>query len=208
MKTILIHGLGQNAACWEKTIENMGDNADVTSVELSDFVRKENCEYAEMYNRFQQYCDTFHEKINLCGLSLGAVLALNYVIDHPNKINCFIPIAGQYKMPKLLLACQNIMFSFMPEKMFQDMGFGKKSMIQLTKSMMNLNFEGKLNQIQSHTVIICGEKDKANKWAAKKMEERIPNAQIILIKEAGHEINMEKPEELGKILKEYLTHSI
>ena len=35
--------------------------------------------------------------LNLCGLSLGAVLALNYAIDFPKKVNSLILIAPQYE---------------------------------------------------------------------------------------------------------------
>ena len=37
--------------------------------------------------------------ICLCGLSLGGVLALNYAIEHPEKIKGMVLIATQYKMP-------------------------------------------------------------------------------------------------------------
>ena len=48
-------------------------------------------------------CDKENEEIVLCGLSLGAVLTLNYAIDHPDKVKALVLIAAQYKMPKKLL---------------------------------------------------------------------------------------------------------
>ena len=66
------------------------------------------------------------EKIDLCGLSLGGVLSLNYAIEYPHKINSLVLIAPQYKMPVNLLKVQNLLFRFMPKAAFQSTGFEKK----------------------------------------------------------------------------------
>lgn len=52
--------------------------------------------------------DNISGQLNLCGLSLGVVLALNYIIDNPKKVNSLVLIAGQSEMPKALLKLQNI----------------------------------------------------------------------------------------------------
>lgn len=51
--------------------------------------------------------------------SLGAVLTLNYAIDHPDKVKALVLIAAQYKMPKKLLKVQNMLFHLMPNSAFQ-----------------------------------------------------------------------------------------
>ena len=56
-----------------------------------------------MYAAFCDYCGGFSQSLNLCGLSLGAVLALNYAIDFPQRVNSLILIAPQYDMPKFLI---------------------------------------------------------------------------------------------------------
>ena len=43
----------------------------------------------------------------------GAVLALNYAIDFPQKAGSLVLIAPQYDMPKFLLKVQNVLFKFM-----------------------------------------------------------------------------------------------
>ena len=107
--------------------------------ELSLFVKEGDISYENLYNAFSEYCDNISEPLNLCGLSLGAVLALNYAIDNPEKVKSLILIAAQYEMPKVLLKLQNIIFSFIPESSFKNMGMKKKDFIKLTKSMMSLN---------------------------------------------------------------------
>ena len=81
--------------------------------------------YKELYTAFSEECNKEHDEIVLCGLSLGAVLALNYAIDHPNKVKALVLIAAQYKMPEKLLKFQNMLFRFMPNTMFKQFGFKK-----------------------------------------------------------------------------------
>jgi pimeloyl-ACP methyl ester carboxylesterase len=52
-------------------------------------------------------------------------------------------------------------------------------------------------------MIICGEKDKANIRAAITMNKIILNAKLYLIRQAGHEVNIETPEELAKLIEKF-----
>lgn len=56
---------------------------------------------------------------------IRAVLALNYAIDHPDKVKALVLIAAQYKMPRKLLKVQNMLFHLMPNSAFDKMGFKK-----------------------------------------------------------------------------------
>lgn len=134
MKYILLHGMGQNASSWDETVSYLSNTVEIICPELSDFFTEENCYYTNMYSSFCEYCNNFSEPLNLCGLSLGAVLALNYAIDYPQKVKSLILIAPQYNMPKFLLKVQNVLFKFMPESQFKDIGLTKKDFITLTNS--------------------------------------------------------------------------
>lgn len=197
MKQILVHGLGQNASSWDKTILGLADKSNVACPNLQTIIEGKNCTYENIYKAFSLYCCKTVEPINICGLSLGAVIALNFVIDNPGKVSSLILIAPQYKMPKTLLRLQNIIFRFMPNSMFKEMGFNKKAFITLTNSMMDLDFSEKLKNISCPTLILCGEKDKANKRACEKAATYIPKADIKFIQDSGHEVNVDEPGKLS-----------
>lgn len=55
MKYILLHGMGQNASSWDKTISFLSDNTKVVCPELSDFFTKGNCHYRKMYDACKIY---------------------------------------------------------------------------------------------------------------------------------------------------------
>ena len=148
-------------------------------------------------------CDSENEGITLCGLSLGGVLALNYAIDHPQKVKALVLIAAQYKMPVRLLKLQNALFRFMPQSMFQQTGFEKYDFIRLCNTMMELDFSDSLNQVSCPVLVICGEKDKANKKASIELAHSLKYSQFKEIPETGHEVNLESPEKLASLLREF-----
>lgn len=201
MKYILLHGMGQNASSWDKTTSYLPNTVETVCPELSNFFIEGNCNYNKMYSSFYRYCNSFSEPLNFCGLSLGAVLALNYAIDFPDKVSSLILIAPQYNMPKFLLKVQNMLFKFMPESKFKDIGLKKKDFITLTNSMMDINFTNSLNNVNCPVVIICGEKDNVNKKAAIKLARELPNAKLSTIVNSGHEVNVDNPQGLANAME-------
>lgn len=203
MKYILLHGLGQNSSSYNKTIEYMEMKNDIICLDLVKLLHCKEVNYANLYQVFVEYCKQIDEPLNICGLSLGGVLAMHYTIENPAKVNSLVLIATQYIMPKKILKFQNILFSLMPNRTFKKIGFNKNEFINLSKSMMNLNFENDLKKIDCPTLIICGNKDKANKLASLQLKERITNSNLKIIENAGHEVNIDNPEKLGIILNKF-----
>lgn len=92
----------------------MEKNIEVTCPDISDMFKNNKNTYDDLYDNFSKYCEKISPPFNLCGLSLGAVLALNYAIEYPSKVKFLVLIARQYKAPKVLLKLQNIIFIFIP----------------------------------------------------------------------------------------------
>lgn len=205
MKTILLHGLGQTSSSWNNTIDAMGKSADVLCPNLFDLLDDKEICYPALYHAFSEYCNQFSEPLNICGLSLGGILALQYGIENPDKTNSMVLIATQYIMPKMLLKLQNVLFRFMPKSTFQSMGLEKSAFICLSKSMINLDFQNQLKNISCPVLVICGEKDAANKQASQKLQAQLSKAELRIIKNAGHEVNVDSPKDLGKELSNFFS---
>ncbi len=203
MKQIYIHGLGQNARSWGKVIEKLGNSEDYICPNLPELVEDDEMTYQNLYSAFSDMCDAINDEIILCGISLGGVLALNYAIEYADKVKALVLIAAQYKMPKQLLKFQNLLFRFMPKSMFSQMGFKKNDFLKLCNTMMDLDFANEVNKISCPTLIICGEKDSANKKASAELA-NILNTKLQEVRGAGHEVNVEAPEELAEMLRHFL----
>lgn len=203
MYPIYIHGLGQSSASWMKTIEKIGLTEQSKFPDLIEICHDNQITYKNLYNNFSKFCSELDEPLDLVGLSLGGVLALNYAVENPKKVNSLILIGTQYKMPKALLCFQNVLFQCMPKSMFQQTGFGKNDFIQLCKSMMNLDFTDSLQEIQCPVLIVCGNRDFANKKAAVKLNHLIKDAELEIIHDCGHEVNVEAPGKLAEIIRTF-----
>ena len=203
MNKILIHGLGQDASSWKQTVSKMEKKNEVVCLELLSTLEGKEVNYPNLYHAFSDYCDSVNEKLDLCGLSLGAVLALKYATEHPQKIHSLVLIAGQYKMPKLLLKMQNIIFRLMPKAVFDKIGLTKRDALKLTRSMMTIDLTDNLKKVVCPTLILCGEQDKTNRKSAIEMHRCIETSEIQFIQNAKHEVNMDVPAELAKILNDF-----
>lgn len=201
MKTILLHGLGQDSSIWNNMIENQEN---IICPNLPEFLKDKEASWNNFYSSFENYCKSIPDKINICGLSLGGILALQYGIKNPDKINSMILIGAQYTMPKMLLKIQNVIFRFMPESKFKETGFNKNDFIKLSESMMNLDFSENLKNIKFPVLVVCGEKDKPNMKASLNISKMIPDAELSIVKNSGHEVNRDNPEELKNILTRFL----
>jgi len=205
MKQIYVHGLGQSSDSWEKTITLLGAATDCVAPNLADILCGNEPTYENLYAAFSRFCNAYEGPLDLCGLSLGGVLALNYAIDYPEHVSSLALVAAQYKMPKNLLRFQNMIFRFMPKSMFRQTGFEKSGFLRLCKTMMELDFSGSLEKIACPVLIVCGEKDSANKNSSVDMSNMIDHAELHMIRGAGHEINTEAPEKLAEVLQSFYS---
>lgn len=124
MKLLLLHGLGQNAESWDETAALLPAEWEIRRPGLSrladgDFT------YENLYEKLRAECESGGPAA-VCGLSLGAVLALNLAIDAPGLVSELILIAPQFRMPRLALTLQNAVLHLMPERSFGETRISKE----------------------------------------------------------------------------------
>lgn len=205
MQRVFLHGLGQTGKSWSGTVGKLRAAGPCICPDLAKILRGQEAAYQNLYEAVSAVCDQTDGKIDLCGLSLGGVLALNYAIERPKKVNSLALIAPQYKMPEKTLRVQNFVFRFMPEAAFQQTGFGKEALIRLCGTMMKLDFSGSLSKITCPVLVIYGEKDSVNRRAAVKLAGILADAELREIPGAGHEVNVDMPEKLSEVLDSFYS---
>lgn len=98
---------------------------------------------------------------------------------------------------------QNLIFRFMPNSAFKDIGLEKADFIRLSKSMMDLDFGEELEKIACPTLVIVGERDKPNRKAAEEISKKIPGRGFEVIPNSGHEVNADAPKRLAELIGEF-----
>jgi len=200
MTDVFLHGLGQTAASWDRVRAAMDLREPAACPELTSLTGGGPCTYAALYQAFSAYCEALPGPLRLCGLSLGGVLALEYAIEHPQAVRSLTLIGTPYTMPKRLLKVQNAVFRLMPKRAFSSTGFPKSDVLQLCASMADLDFRNSLETLTCPALVVCGEKDRANRKAAESLAAHLPAGELRIIPGAGHEVNMEAPEALAEVL--------
>ncbi len=206
MDRILLHGLGQTPDAWRRMVAALPDCDGIRCPDL--FRGLEDPVYPRLYETLVQTLEETPEPVHLCGLSLGAVLALDYALCHPERVASLLLIAPQYRIPVRLLRFQSVVFRLMPERAFRGAGLGKRDMLRLTGSMLSLNLSGALEKLACPVLVVCGERDRANRRVARELADRL-SAELQWIRDAGHEVNVEAPEVLAHLAAEFWNrHSV
>ena len=203
MAYILVHGSGHKETSWNETITYMESDEEILCPNLALILNGKQATYTNLYASFVEYCDSTDNQINLCGLSLGGILALNYTLDYPEKVKALVLIGAPHKIPKILFSIQNIVFRFLPKSVFRNTAFNKKDMFIFGKSIKNLDFSDRVQNVKCPTLIICGKKDSANKKSAYYFDENINNAKLVIMENTGHVVNEESPKLLAKELNKF-----
>lgn len=204
MKLLFLHGLGQTKESWKETIQALKGIKTACVQVIDPNVRNQT--FSSLADRMEQQLLEEKEQVVLCGLSLGAVVALEMYFRQPNKIAGLILIAAQYKMPTRLIDLQNLIFKLMPNKLFTKIGISKEEMVSISSSMRSIDYSEKINEINCFVYVLCGNEDRANKKASIALHELLPQSKLSIIANAGHTVNEEQPGKLAEVIwQAYMT---
>jgi 3-oxoadipate enol-lactonase len=173
--------------------------------------------------------------VYVVGISMGGTIALQFTLDHPSMVdslllvNTFARLRPKkisywlfYSIRFLLIHVLGIpnqarfvvkrLFPY-PEQEFLRETFYKQ-IIQAhpagyrstIKSFVNFNVTDRLCEIQSPALVVTGDKDTVvPPITQKELAEKIPNADQVVINNAGHAVIVEKPEEFNLAMLDFLN---
>lgn len=174
------------------------------------------------------------KKAHVIGISYGGEVGMIFTIKYPETVKslvvtCSVPKADRYARlmaDKWMMAARfrsgkylfltmvtdiyspafiNNNWNFIERTIlaFEEVDFD--AFIELLKSFMELDIEDKLHSIKVPTLVIGAEYDRTKPWIYSKMiSDKIPNSKLLIIKDAGHVVIWEKPDEYNKAILEFL----
>ncbi len=108
---LFLHGLGQDSSSWDSTRVGLDSCTAMDSPNLFSLGdSSSSLVYEELYKEFERYCQHCEEPVDLCGLSLGGIVALNYTIESPraSSISCAYRNAVPHAKEVVLLAVGSV----------------------------------------------------------------------------------------------------
>ena len=80
MNCVFIHGLGQTPESWDAVASRLPAGLDIHRSALAAAAAEGPLTYGRLYGAFAGECGRLEGPLRLCGISLGAVLAMQYAL--------------------------------------------------------------------------------------------------------------------------------
>ncbi|WP_454115000.1 alpha/beta fold hydrolase [Microbacterium lacticum] len=207
---VFLHGMGERADAWDAQRAALPSGFDSLAVDV--FGSGNGSDGADEFSLdgaaaavLRQIERHGADKVHLCGLSLGAMIALQFALDHPERVRSLTLAAGQVKPPRALMAVQGAVFRLLPAKVLEKQGARKDVMLSVMRAVSRADFSGRLDAVSSPALVLCGEKDRPNMPAARALAAGIRGAELRIIPGAGHQSHIQTPEAFATLLEEFLT---
>lgn len=141
---------------------------------------------------------------HFCGLSLGAMLAFEIAVEHPERTITLTLAAGQVKPPRVLMKIQRAFMRLLPARMISSAGVSKSQLIAVVDAVSHTDFSSKLALIAAPTLVICGSKDWESIPAPRALASGSRDSELRIIDGAGHLANTQTPELFSSVLNDFL----
>lgn len=200
---VFLAGIGQDASSWDPIIAGLRRNQVGVAYSVTDLVPadKDFTMAAAVSALNEKINRTQADKVVLVGLSVGAAVALSYVIAYPSRVAELVLSGGQVRPSPAIMLVEMAMVRVLPERtMGLPAGLTKARLREILNVVSRIDFRKSLPGIEQRTLVICGSKDRPNLSAARALAEAIPNASLEMIEGGGHELNTERPVEFGHLL--------
>jgi 3-oxoadipate enol-lactonase len=198
---VLLHGLGTGPCGWQPQLEAF-PNAVAPRLDEAEKAMGER-----------------EAPVDLCGLSLGALVALRFAGEHPDRVHRLVVCAGFARLPVHLRVLQrgmaavvgalpesrvrNGLVSGVPEA-YRARALEEVDASTVAKAMRD-GASFRLERLPPMaTLVLCGERDRLNVKLSRRLAEALPDARFEVVPDAGHVANLDNPKAFNDSLRAHL----
>ena len=203
---MFLHALGAWPASWDAQVKALPDDfvgiaPEIIGVTEADKVR---FDFRKAAEALLPVLDEHNaERAHLCGLSLGAMVATQLVIDHPDRVASLVLSGSQVAPNQAMMAVQRGVIRMFPERTAEGFGLTKKSWLGVLREIAAVDYRENLGDIDVPTLVLCGSRDVANLPAARLLARSIPGAELKIVPRAGHEWNKQFPDLFNEVIADF-----
>lgn len=223
MSTIaLLHALGLSHRMWERQVADLTGRYRVRTPDLpghgdapGPFTLAAAIETVVTALRDE------NEPVHLCGLSLGATVAIQVALAAPEKVRSLVLSGGIAHAPPFVMGVQRLATTLTPWSMTlsgtrrlyarygdavartatDDMrAAGKLTLREANREMAHTDLRPRLREVRAPALVLCGGDDRASFGNALALARGIPGARLQVIPDAGHLWSLEFPETFTRTL--------
>jgi 3-oxoadipate enol-lactonase len=199
---VLLHGLGSGPSGWQPQLQAF-PNASAPRLE-----------------RAEETMDRLEPPFDVCGLSLGALRALRYAGEHPERIHRLVVCAGFARLPAHFRLLQRGMavvvgavpssrvgkglVSGLPEE-HRPAALEEVDATHVGRTMREAAVFRLERPPRMPTLVLCGERDRVNLKLSRQLAALLPDARFEVVPAAGHVANLDNPKAFNRLLRDFLA---
>jgi pimeloyl-ACP methyl ester carboxylesterase len=217
---ILLHGIGTGPGAWGPQIEALSLEREVVAPDLVGA-------YASGWEAAVEevrLLTTQHREVDLCGLSLGGLIALQIAAERSEAGERLIVCAAFRGLPPGLrrrvramatLTCRcraafctrqlvaEIPQPYRNRALAEIAPLGPGKLARLMRHAASARIDTK--SIAARALVLCGDRDEANLKLARDLASGLPGSTFALVPEAGHVANLDNAEAFTGLVAEFLA---
>lgn len=226
---VLLHGMGTGASAWEPQIEVFSAKHRVVAPYLPGY--GPNPGPFSMAATREQVASLIKEvssnPVHLCGLSLGALVALELTRENPELVRSLVLSAGFVGLPAEHVAqmksTADSIRGYDPEAFEQDVLPGLVAGVPESHrsvalreisslkpadlaEILSYEFDARawIGEIDVPALVICGANDEPNLPLSRELAAELPDAKLLVIEGAGHVANLDTPNDFSEAVLEFV----
>lgn len=199
-QVVFLHGLGAGPDSWDAQIATLPEGFSGSApliIGLSDEGGAEFSFAGAAAEIVRELDRRGIERAHLCGLSIGAMLALRTVLDHPGRVASLVLSGGQINPPRVVLGLQSALTRLLPARVVAPSGMTKRRALVALDEVSRVDFRVQLPEVDVPALVLCGSWDFVNLPAARATAVGLPNARLRIVEGGGHELNVHKPADFA-----------
>lgn len=230
---IFIHGSGENSIVWKGQLNDLNLNYNLIAIDLPSHAESDDFPELSLdlyVDVIKKLVDFLHlKKIVLCGHSLGGAIVQEYFFKNQKEVSALILCGTGARLrvsPMILNSLKNNYQEFLNGL---PMGaFYRKTSKEIKKTLVieiaktnpevtfadfkicdNFDVMDKVASINVPCLIVCGNEDKLTPIKySQYFKDKIKDSKLVVIKDAGHMVMLEKPNEVNKAIEEFIENNL